>query len=99
MLFASRKPIPGVEGFIVLTDNETWYGNTHPIEAVGQYREKFEVPSKLVSMAFVAHGYSVQPVEDAGSLGVVGFDANVPGIIQDFMSQPLGIRSLAGKKE
>ena len=33
MLYATRKRLP-VDAFVVMTDNETWAGNIHPVEAL-----------------------------------------------------------------
>lgn len=76
---------PDVDGFCIYTDNETWFGSIHPIEALWKYREKWGRKTKLVSQAFVANAYSIQPVDDAESLAVIGMDDNAPQIITDFL--------------
>jgi 60 kDa SS-A/Ro ribonucleoprotein len=74
-----------VDAFCIYTDNESWYGSPHPIEALWQYRQKWGRPAKLVSQAFVANDYSIDPMEDAASLAVVGMDEAAPSIISDFV--------------
>ena len=37
-----------VDIFVVYTDNETWAGGIHPIQALEQYRRKMGIPAKLV---------------------------------------------------
>ena len=33
---------------MVLTDNETWFGDIHPVEALRQYRAKMGIPARLL---------------------------------------------------
>lgn len=80
------------DAFVIYTDEETWQGSIHPIEAVCQYRERHNVPAKIVSTAFVAHGYTIRgPRDDAGSLAVVGFDDAVPSLIASFVEEPVAL--------
>lgn len=75
-----------VDAFVVYTDDETWAGGIHPVEANFQYRQRWGRATKLVSTAFVAHGYSTVPADDANTLAVVGFDESAPSIISDFLA-------------
>ena len=74
----------------IFTDEETWAGSQHPIQAVETYRNKVNAKAKFVSANFVAHGYSIargpnkEPEVDPLSLRVVGFDTTVPAVISDF---------------
>lgn len=75
-----------VDVFIVITDNETYAGNGHPHEWLQKYREEMNKPNaKLVVMAMVANKFSIADPNDPGMLDVVGFDANVPSIISEFV--------------
>jgi 60 kDa SS-A/Ro ribonucleoprotein len=99
ILHATQGAYMDVDAFVCLTDDESWAGSIHPIEALGRYREKSGRPTKLVSVAFVGHGYSVVPQDDAGSMSVVGFDEQAPAIIADFLAQPSPvIPQLAGSR-
>lgn len=79
-----------VDLLAIFTDEETWAGNQHPIQAVQAYRDKVNPKAKFVSANFVAHGYSLaksadkEPEVDPLSLRVVGFDTTVPAVISDF---------------
>ena len=84
MLDALKKQIP-VDCFVVITDNETWPGDTHPCEALRQYRERTGIAAKLVVVAMTSTGFTIADPEDAGTLDVVGFDASAPQIIADFI--------------
>lgn len=69
----------------IFTDEETWAGPVHVVQALMAYRQMLNPQAKLVSDNFVATGSSVvDGPEDAGVLRVVGFDTNVPALISDF---------------
>jgi 60 kDa SS-A/Ro ribonucleoprotein len=67
----------------VLTDNETWYGQIHPWQALKLYREKWG-PTQFGVVAMTASGTSIADPNDPGSLDIAGFDTNVPQVISDF---------------
>jgi len=81
---------PGVEGFCIWTDDETWAGRLHPVEALSQYRVRNNnLTSKLAVASMVATGYrTAGGYDDAGLLQVVGLDEAAPGVISDFLEQP-----------
>lgn len=71
--------------FIVITDNETWYGKVHPFQALRNYRKAVNPDAKLVVMGMTATEFSIADPTDSGTLDVVGMDANVPRIIRSFV--------------
>lgn len=77
-----------VDVFVVITDSETWAGvSGHPHEVLAQYRQKMNKPeAKLVVMAMAGNKFSIADPNDPGMLDVVGFDANVPSIITEFVN-------------
>ena len=87
MLDAAKQNMP-VDCFIIITDSESWAGETHASQALRQYREKTGIPAKMIAMAMVANQYSIADPNDAGMMDVVGFDASVPTLIADFISDP-----------
>ena len=69
----------------IFTDEETWAGPMHVVQALAQYRTHINPKAKLVADNFAATGSSVvEGREDGGVLRVVGFDTNVPNLIADF---------------
>jgi len=75
-----------VDGFVVITDDQSWAGQGHPVEWMQRYREQYRPTAKLVGMSMVAHVNSIiPPYDDAGMLQVVGLDASAPKIIDDFL--------------
>lgn len=73
-----------IDTFIILTDNESWAGDVHVDQALNDYRNKMEIPAKLVSCALAGGNFSVANPDDAGQLDVIGFDTATPNIISDF---------------
>lgn len=89
MIYATKEQIP-VDVFVVYTDSETWAGNRHPVQALENYRQKMGRPAKLIVMAFTATHNTIGDQNDPGTLDVVGFDADVPAIMRDFVINGVG---------
>jgi 60 kDa SS-A/Ro ribonucleoprotein len=83
MLYALERRLE-IDTFIVYTDNETWFGQVHPDEALRAYRVKSGIPAKLIVVGMTATGFTVADPNDAGMLDVVGFDTATPNLIADF---------------
>jgi len=73
------------EAFCVYTDNETYAGKVHPHIALQRYRQKTNIPAKLVVVATAASPFTIADPTDAGMLDVVGMDAAAPAVIADFI--------------
>ena len=86
MLHAAKEQIP-VDCFIIATDGETWAGGVHPARALRQYRDAMGIPAKAVQLAFCANRTSIMDPLDAGTLDIPGFDAALPAILRDFMTE------------
>ena len=83
MLYAIEKHLE-VDTFIVFTDNETWFGQIHPDEALRRYRAQSGRAAKLVVVGMTATGFTIADPNDGGMLDVVGFDSATPNLIADF---------------
>lgn len=83
MQYALREGLE-VDTFVTLTDNETWYGDIHPHQALEQYRRKTGIPARLVVVSMTANGSTIADPNDPGTLDIAGFDAAVPNLISDF---------------
>jgi 60 kDa SS-A/Ro ribonucleoprotein len=75
-----------VDVFVVLTDNETWYGGTHPFEALKAYRKAINKDAKLAVLAFEANNFTIADPSDAGMMDIAGLDSNVPKVLAEFAS-------------
>jgi 60 kDa SS-A/Ro ribonucleoprotein len=83
MLHASKHKM-NVDKFVVITDNETWAGRTQPVQALRDYRKEFKRDSKLIVCGTSSTNFTIADPRDPGMLDVVGFDSNVPQLIQQF---------------
>ena len=84
MLYALKNKI-AIDVFIVYTDNDTWIGDTHPYEALKQYRREMNMPeAKLIVCAMTSSGFTIADPADPGMLDMVGFDTAAPDIIANF---------------
>lgn len=85
MIWAMQNKI-GFDAFVVYTDNETWAGSIHPVQALKQYRDQSGIPAKLIVCGMTATDFTIADPNDAGSLDVVGFDAAAPAVMSDFIA-------------
>lgn len=83
MLEATREKYH-IDTFIVYTDNQTWSGDTHPAQALQEYRRKVNPGARLVVVGMVSNGFSIADPSDAGMLDLVGFSTAAPNLISDF---------------
>ena len=83
MIDAANENIP-VDVFVILTDNETWVGDVHPTNALRDYRNKMNIPAKLVVCGMTSTGFSIADPNDQGMLDVAGFDSSVPALVEEF---------------
>lgn len=84
MQWAQKKKL-AVDGFVVITDNETWAGDVHPSQALRAYRKALGVQAKEVVMGMTATECTIADPNDPGTLDVVGFDAATPQVISEFL--------------
>jgi 60 kDa SS-A/Ro ribonucleoprotein len=84
MIYAQSNGLK-VDAFITITDNETWAGDIHPSQALKEYRSKSGIDAKLITIGMTSTGFSIADPSDVGSLDVVGFDSNVPALIEEFV--------------
>ncbi len=83
MLHATKKRLP-IDVFTVYTDNETWFGDIHPSQALREYRETMGIAAKLIVVGLTSTAFTIADPNDAGMLDVVGLDAAAPAVMADF---------------
>ena len=83
MLYA-RAQEREIDTFVIYTDSETWAGDVHPVQALGEYRRASGIDARLVVVGMVSNGFSIADPGDPGMLDVVGFDTATPQLISDF---------------
>ncbi len=86
MMWALNKKVEA-DAFVVITDNETWFGQIHPYQALNEYRRKSGIPAKLAVVAMTASDVSIADPNDAGMLDLVGWDTATPNVLSDFIRE------------
>lgn len=72
--------------FIIMTDNETWFGDVHPFKALQQYRQFSGIAdAKLIVIAFTATKFTIADPKDPNMLDIAGFDSATPELISQFI--------------
>lgn len=74
-----------VDGLLLLTDNETWAGHGHPVQALAAYRASVNPDARAVVAAMTATGHTVGDPKDPGVLNIAGFDATLPQLVTGFV--------------
>lgn len=83
MLYATERNLE-VDAFVIYTDNETWYGDVHPFQALRDYRERTGIAARLTVVGMTATRFTIADPSDPGMLDVAGFDSTVPQLISNF---------------
>jgi 60 kDa SS-A/Ro ribonucleoprotein len=86
--YALEKEMP-VDCFVILSDNETYYGAKHPSEYLRAYRKKMGVDARYVNIQMSSNKFSVADPEDLHTLEIAGFDSGMLETINEFLSWEL----------
>ena len=72
-----------VDTFVSWTDNETWCGYNHPVEALNKYRARMNPNAKAVYVTMVPYGdkTTLADPQDKHSYDIVGFSPDTPALI------------------
>lgn len=70
--------------FVIVTDNETWAGGTHPHQALAQYRQTSGINARTAVIGVTATDVTIADPTDPGMLDIAGFDSAVPNLVADF---------------
>lgn len=76
-----------IDAFVIYTDNETWFGDIHPFQALQKYRNASGRNAKLVVCGTTASKFSIADPSDPGMLDVAGFSADTPQAISRFLTE------------
>lgn len=74
-----------VDGFLVLTDGETWAGKRHAFQALDGYRRRHNPAARVVVASMTAAGHTIGEPGDPGVLNVAGMDASLPKVVAGFI--------------
>lgn len=84
VLYALYKQLK-VDAIVIFTDNETWAGHQHAVQALHNYRGKINPNVKFIVVASSSTGGSICDPKDMLSMGIAGFDASVPQLVSEFI--------------
>lgn len=73
-----------VDTFVVITDNETWYGDIHPHEALRHYNKAMGKDAKMVVISVTATMSTIAEPGNPNMLDISGFDATIPQLVANF---------------
>lgn len=73
-----------VDTIVVGSDGESWCEDSPFDVMIQKYRDKIGIPVKCVFADTVANDWSICSLHDPYSINVVGFDASLPRLIQEF---------------
>ena len=74
-----------VDVFAIYTDSETWAGDSHPAEALREYRRTVNPEAKMINIALTATDMTVGDPSDKNCLEVVGFDPSAVNVMSEFV--------------
>jgi 60 kDa SS-A/Ro ribonucleoprotein len=74
-----------IDAVVLYTDNETWAGREHPVQALNRYRKISGINTKSVVVGMTSTGFSIADPNDSGMLDIVGFDSAGPSLISGFI--------------
>jgi 60 kDa SS-A/Ro ribonucleoprotein len=60
------------DGVVVLTDNETWAGRQHPVQALAGYRRSVNAQVRVVVVSMAATGTMIGELGEPDVLNVAG---------------------------
>lgn len=80
MLHAAQHKMD-VDKFVTITDNETWAGAIQPVQALRDYRQKFNRPTKSIVIGTSVSEFTIADPKDSGMLDIAGFDSAAPQLI------------------
>lgn len=85
MIYATDRKLK-VDAFTVYTDNETYANpHIHPTQALDQYQQKMGIGAKLIVVGMTATEFSIADGARTDMLDVVGFSADAPAVMADFV--------------
>jgi 60 kDa SS-A/Ro ribonucleoprotein len=73
------------DGFVLITDNESWAGRRHTSQVLRDYRRVVNPAARVVVATVAPNGLTVADPQDAGTLDVVGFDSQLPLLVSSFV--------------
>lgn len=73
--------------FVIISDNETWAGKEHPVQALYQYRKQVNSNAKVLTLCCSANSGIITDPKDNLSMGIAGFDSSVHQVMYNFINK------------
>lgn len=73
------------DAFIIYTDSGTWAGAQHPCQAFAEYKRRKNPAAKAIGVEMTSTSTSIVDPSEEGMLSIVGMDASVPAIVNDYI--------------
>lgn len=84
---ANHKGIGAFDAFVIITDSQSWYGNSYNVQdALDHYREKYNPNAKLVVLQLTGDNGGLFRQDCSYCLELVGFDASAIDVINTFIA-------------
>jgi 60 kDa SS-A/Ro ribonucleoprotein len=80
----ARERRVAADGFVVITDSETWAGRAHPVQALEAYRRSVNAEARVIVVSMTATGRTIADQQDGGVLNVAGLDGSLPALLAGF---------------
>jgi len=81
--WAGQNKLP-IDVFACYTDNETYWKDLHPCQALKQYQKDSGINAKFISVSMCANTTTVADPNSPNMLDVIGFDTATPKVISEF---------------
>jgi len=76
-----------IDAFVIYTDNETWFGDIHPCQALTNYRNKSGKSCKFITVGMSATNFTIADPNDKDMFDVVGCSTDLPRMISDIIME------------
>jgi len=74
-----------VDGFGIITDNETWAGKAHAFQRLEAYRRDFNPAARVAVITMAPNGWGILDQNDPGVMQMAGLDASLPLAVTGFI--------------
>jgi len=74
-----------IDAFVIYTDNETWAGDSHPVQTFQEYAQRFNPNARMITVGMTATESTIADPNDPRMLDIVGMSTSTPNVINQFI--------------
>lgn len=74
------------DGFVILTDSETWAGRRHAHDVLADYRQSVNPAARVIVVSTTAVQGTIVDPADPGVLNIAGFDSALPTLVSGYLA-------------